>query len=134
MILRKPIHARLFNYPPSQLRWAWPDLNRRPSLCESDVITARPQALSAPNCIVSYYLIAASSIRSMTLWNSVSTPHPRCIILLEKRFLLRSRLFCVTGAESHQYFSFSNRSCQLSILVYDAQHGYTVFLEEFDHV
>ena len=25
-------------------KWAWPDLNRRPSLCESDVITARPQA------------------------------------------------------------------------------------------
>ena len=134
MILRKLVRARPFNHTPSQLRWAWPDLNRRPSLCESDVITARPQALSAPNCIVSYYLIAASSIRSMTLWNSVSTPHQRSFILLEKRFLLRSRLFCVTGAESHQYFSFSNRSSQLSILVYDAQHGYTVFLEEFDHV
>jgi len=40
--------------------WAWPDLNRRPSLCESDVITARPQALPAPNCIISYYIIAKS--------------------------------------------------------------------------
>ncbi len=57
------------------------------SLCESDVITARPQAIAPPNCIVSYYIIAGVLVEILP-GNILQSISHDIHLLLEERFLL----------------------------------------------
>ena len=42
--------------------WAWPDLNRRPPLCESDIITARLQAPDGTGYVTQIIIFAVKSM------------------------------------------------------------------------